>query len=491
MELAVNLNTHAPQPLHQQLYQELRRSILSGRLSAGQRIPSTRALAKSLGLSRATVTQSYEQLASEGYLQTAVGSGTTVSAQLPDDLLQASPLKPTTARATRQAKPSANAQIKLSSYGTRVLEFAPEPAEPDLLFNFRYCRPAVDHFPVEAWRRLLLRHCRAGKHEVLDYAAGGQGDPQLRAAIAAYLARARAVNCTPEQVIIVNGSQQALHLCAQVLVERGETVAIEEPGYLGARHAFLTHGAQLHPVPVDEAGLRLEDLPKQPTKMLYVTPSHQFPTGAVLSLPRRLELLAWAEQTGTLILEDDYDSEFRYGGRPIPSLQGLAQNAHVIYIGTFSKVLFPALRIGYLVVPPTLAEVFEKAKWLADRHTPLLEQRALCDFITEGYLERHLRRMRTLYDRRRQKLVGALQTQFGERATILGANSGIHLMVRLQSEFSDEEVTQRAAAAGIGLINARIYHLGPCRGDEFVIGYAPLSERRIQEGIKRLAKALL
>jgi GntR family transcriptional regulator / MocR family aminotransferase len=247
----------------------------------------------------------------------------------------------------------------------------------------------------------------------------------------------------------------------------------------------------LHPVPVDEAGLQLDGLPSKPPKLLYVTPSHQFPTGAVLSLPRRLELLAWAEQSGTLILEDDYDSEFRYGGRPIPSLQGLAQNANVIYIGTFSKVLFPALRIGYLVVPAALAGVFEKAKWLTDRHTPLLEQRALCDFITEGYLERHLRRMRTLYDRRRQKLVGTLQTHFGERVTIMGANSGIHLMVRLQSKWSDVEVTRRAAAAGVGLINARIYHLGSCRGDEFVIGYAPLSERRIQEGIKRLAKALL
>ncbi len=490
MELAVNLNTNASQPLHQQLYQELRHSILSGRLSAGQRIPSTRALAKSLGLSRATVTQSYEQLASEGYLQTAVGSGTTVSAQLPDDLLQAAPVKPGLIKTARQAKSKAGAQIKLSSYGARLTEFVREPDEPNLLFNFRYCRPAVDQFPIEEWRRLLLRHCRAGEHELLDYAPDGKGDARLRAAIASYLARARAVNCTSEQVIIVNGSQQALHLCAQVLVERGETVAIEEPGYLGARHAFLSHGAQLHPAPVDEAGLRLEGLP-QNAKLLYVTPSHQFPTGAVLSLPRRLELLAWAEQTGTLILEDDYDSEFRYGGRPIPSLQGLAQNAQVIYIGTFSKVLFPALRIGYLVVPPALADVFEKAKWLADRHTPVLEQRALCDFITEGYLERHLRRMRTLYDQRRQKLVSALQTQFGERVTIMGANSGIHLMVRLRSKLSDAEVIRRATAAGIGLISARIYYLGGCRGDEFVIGYAPLSERPIQEGIKRLAKALL
>ena len=490
MELAVNLNTHAPQPLHQQLYQELRHSILSGRLSAGQRIPSTRALAKSLGLSRATVTQSYEQLASEGYLQTAVGSGTTVSAQLPEELLQTAPIK--TARQLKEKpKQKRQAQIKLSNYGASLARFTREPDDPKLLFNFRYCRPAVEHFPLEEWRRLLLRHCRAGEFEMLDYAAGAQGYAPLRVALAAYLARARAVNCTSEQIIIVNGSQQALHLCAQVLVDRGDAVAIEEPGYLGARQSLLTHGAQLQPVPVDEAGLRVDALPSKPVKLLYVTPSHQFPTGAVLSLPRRLELLAWAEQTGTLILEDDYDSEFRYGGRPVPALQGLGQNANVIYIGTFSKVLFPALRIGYLVVPPVLVNVFEKAKWLADRQTPAMEQRALCDFITEGYLERHLRRMRTLYDRRRQKLVSALATHFGKRVAIMGENSGMHLMIRLQSKWRDVEVTRRAAAAGVGLLPARMYYLGACRGDEFVIGYAPLSERRIQEGIKRLAQALL
>lgn len=485
MELAINLDTRTTQPLHRQLYQELRRSILNGRLSAGQRIPSTRALAKSLGVSRATVTQSYEQLASEGYLKTIIGSGTAIACQLPDELLQAAPVK--TARAIKTPRP---APVKLSSYGAGLSDFVRESEEPNLLFNFKYCRPAVDHFPLEEWRRLLLRHCRAGQSEMLDYAEDGKGYAPLRDAIARYLARARAVNCSADQVIIVNGSQQALHLCAQVLVERGDVVAIEEPGYLGARHTFLTHGARLHPVAVDEAGVRPEALPGSHARLLYVTPSHQFPTGAVLSLPRRLELLAWAEKTGALIVEDDYDSEFRYGGRPVPALQGLAQNANVLYVGTFSKILFPALRIGYLVVPQTLAEVFERAKWLMDRHTPTLEQRALADFINEGYLERHLRRMRTLYDRRRQKLVGALQTQFGGDVTILGENSGMHLMIRLQSRWRDAEVVQRAAAVGVGLISARIYYLGLNRGDEFVIGYATLSERKIQEGVRRLARAL-
>src|SRR5947208_5915580 len=446
MELAIHLNANAAQPLHKQLYHELRSSILNGRLSAGQRIPSTRALAKSLGLSRATVTQSYEQLTSEGYLQTVVGSGTSVSKQLPDELLQAAPVK-----ASRQATPKPNGKVKLSGYGVRLANFAREPEEPNLLFNFKYCRPAVDHFPLQEWRRLLLRHCRAGEHEMLDYADGGKGYKPLREALARYLGRARAVYCGAEQIIIVNGSQQALQLSAQVLVDRGDLVALEEPGYLGARHAFLSHGARLHPVAVDEAGIRLESLPDTQARLLYVTPSHQFPTGAVLSLPRRLELLAWAEKTGTLILEDDYDSEFRYGGRPIPSLQGLAQRESVLYAGTFSKVLFPSLRIGYLVVPRALADAFERAKWLMDRHTPTLEQGALTDFINEGHLERHLRRMRTLYDRRRQKLVAALHAQFGARVSIMGENSGMHLMIQLRSPWSNEEVIRRAAEAGVGL----------------------------------------
>jgi GntR family transcriptional regulator/MocR family aminotransferase len=491
MEFAINLDPQAPRPLHQQLYQELRRSILSGRLSAGQRLPSTRALAKSLGLSRATVTQSYEQLTSEGYLQPVVGSGTSVSTQLPDELLQSPPVKP--APQTRQVqptKPRSEPSVKLSSYGTRLAQFIQEPEIPAHLINFRYCRPAVDHFPIEIWRRLLARHCRAGEHELLDYAEGGKGDAPLRETLARYLARARAVNCTPEQIIIVNGSQQALQLCAQVLVDRGDMVALEEPGYLGARQAFLMHGARLHPVPVDEAGVRLEALPDEAAKLLYVTPSHQFPTGAVLALPRRLELLAWAEKTGTLLVEDDYDSEFRYGGRPVPALQGLTQSENVLYVGTFSKVLFPALRVGYLVVPQALARLFERAKWLLDRHTPTLEQRALADFINEGYLERHLRRMRTLYDQRRHTLVQTLQTQFGGAVTILGENSGMHLMIRLRTKWTDTEVTARATAAGVGLLSARIYYLGAGRDDEFVLGYAMLSERKIQAGIRRLAKAL-
>ncbi|MCI0524093.1 MAG: PLP-dependent aminotransferase family protein, partial [Acidobacteria bacterium] len=289
-------------------------------------------------------------------------------------------------------------------------------------------------------------------------------------------------------------SQQALDLITKILIDRGDRVALENPGYLGARRAFLAQGAKLLPAPVDESGIMVEKLPaksqaksKDGVKLVYVTPSHQFPTGATLSLPRRLDLLAWAEKNGAMIVEDDYDSEFRYGSRPIPALQGLSNSDSVIYVGTFSKVLFPALRVGYVVAPPPLARVFARAKWLADRQTPMIEQRVLTDFINEGHLERHLRRMRTLYEKRRQALVRALETHFADRVTILGENAGMHLMIKLRSRLGDEEVVERARGCGVGIVSARLYYLGGVRRDEFVLGYAALSERRIQEGIRRLA----
>lgn len=495
MEIAITLDHHAALPLHRQLYEELRGAILSQRLKPGERVPSTRLLARSLKLSRATVTQSYEQLISEGYLQAVVGSGTNVCAELPDELLRTSPVKTAAAPLAKRENPAA---IKLSQYGVSLNDSVPlEPPEPDLPLNFKSGRPALEEFPMLQWRRLLLRHCREDHVDLLDYSTNLHGLPELREAIAAYLRKSRAVRCSPGQIIIVNGSQQAIDLITKLLIDRGDAVAVENPGYLGARRAFLAQGAKLLPVPVDENGILTERLPDcleastaNKARLIYVTPSHQFPTGGVLPLARRLELLHWAEGFGTVIVEDDYDSEFRYGSRPIPALQGLAEGANVIYIGTFSKVLFPALRIGYVVVPEPLAHVFARARWIADRQTPTLEQLALTDFINEGHLERHLRRMRTLYDKRRQTLVRALKQHFGDRVEILGENAGMHLMARLQTPFDDQEVVRRAAAAGVGLVSARLYYLSEAPADEFVLGYSGLSERRIQEGVRRLAKAM-
>lgn len=493
MELAITLDNRLSEPLHRQLYEELRRAILSCRLKPGERLPSTRALANSLGVSRATVTLGYEQLIAEGYLEAIIGSGTRVCVQLPDDLLRTVPFnQPQTESFALNGSKARG--IKLSAYGEYLDDSKPlEGVDPDLPISFKTGRPALEEFPMAEWRRLLLRHCRTASARLLDYAPEMRGDPQLRAAICSYLGRSRAVRCSVDQIIIINGSQQAIDLVTKILIERGDTVAVENPGYLGARRAFLSQGAKLVPIPVDESGIVVETLDSKAAakaKLVYVTPSHQFPTGAMLPLQRRLELLQWAERRGAVIIEDDYDSEFRFGSRPVPALQGLSDGNNVIYVGTFSKVLFPSLRIGYMVVPESLVRVFTRARWIADRQTPTLEQLVLADFLNEGHLERHLRRMRTLYDKRRQALIRTLKLNFEDRVEVLGENAGLHLMARLRTNFSDEEVVLRAAEVGVGLLSAKIYYLHEAQSGEFVFGYGGLSERRISEGIKRLAKAL-
>ncbi len=485
MDIAINLNINSF-PLHQQLYEQLRAYILTGKLPPGTRIPSTRAMAKSLNISRSTVTQSYEQLFSEGYLETVMGSGTYVCTQLPDDLLHSKPVEVIFGT----GKDAHSTRFRLSKYGKILAntENVPRVHEGKEEISFRYGRPAFNEFPIKLWRSLLSKYCGASK-EWLDYSIEPLGYKPLRCAIANYISRARAVNCTPEQILITNGTQQALDLIMRLLIEPDNTIALEDPGYLSARLIFQTHGAKLLPIAVDDNGLvvsKLETYSNQDIRLVYVTPSHQFPTGAVLSLPRRLELLAWATQTGALIIEDDYDSEYRYGDRPIPALQGLDKSESVLYIGTFSKVLFPSLRIGYLVLPKSLVPIFTRAKWLTDRHLPILEQQVLAEFIEEGHLERHIRKMRSIYDQRRQVLVQALHSHFGEKATIFGDKAGLHIMVHLQTDLSENEIIQRAAQVGVGMMSASTQYLIPTRRNEFIFGYGELDEQQLIEGISRL-----
>ncbi|WOD39823.1 PLP-dependent aminotransferase family protein [Nodosilinea sp. E11] len=480
MEFTLLLDPQSSVPCYQQIYAALRQKILTGQLAPRQRLPSTRALAQSLGVARSTVTQSYDQLLSEGYLQTVVGSGTYVGDQLPETLLHAHSTKPVHA----ESPPP----LVLSAYGQRLAELVAGPSpEPSTPISFRYGRPALDQMPLGIWRQLLSRHCR--RADWLDYATDPMGYGPLREAIATYLAQARAVQCHPDQILITNGTQQAISLATQLLVSPGDTVALEEPSYLSARRIFASQGANLHPIAVDGEGLDVDTLARltDSIRLVYVTPSHQFPTGAVLSLPRRLALLAWAQRQGALLLEDDYDSEYRYGGRPIPALQGLGSGQSVLYLGTFSKVLFPALRIGYMVLPLELVKLFSRAKWLADRQVPTLEQAVLADFIAEGHLERHIRRMRSLYDQRRQTMVTALQTHFGPRATILGDKAGLHMMVRFQTTLPDAELIARAEQVGIGLISAAPQYLGKSPGHEFIFSFTELNEGAIANGIARLA----
>ncbi|MDA0267576.1 MAG: PLP-dependent aminotransferase family protein [Cyanobacteria bacterium] len=484
MDLVLTLDRTAPLPLYQQLAAALREAVLQGRLQPQQPLPSSRRLAQSLQVSRSTVTQGYEQLLSEGYFEARGGSGTFVCAQLPDDYLHPAGL------ARQQSEPSELTQ--LSRLGSTLLADTPlKVADPDGGISFRLSNPDTSQFPIQLWRRLLSRHCQTTSAR-LNYSSDALGYGPLRTAIADYLRRSRAVQCHADQVIIVNGSQQGLDLMARLTLDPGDWVAVEDPGYLGARRCFSAYGAQLQGVAVDAAGLTVETLDhyRQPFKLLYVTPSHQFPTGATLSLSRRLALLQWAKETGTLILEDDYDSEYRYGDRPMPALQGLDQNSSVIYTGTFSKILFPSLRIGYLVVPEPWVLLVNRAKWLCDRQAPTLEQCALTDCLTEGHFERHIRRMRHLYNQRRQVLVNALKHYLGSRVTILGENAGIHLMAKIETGLADQEVIQRAAVVGVGVISAQSYYLNEPKTGEFIFGYAQLDEAQIELGIRKLSQVL-
>ena len=474
MRFAAILDPSSVTPFHRQIYEEWRRGILTGRFRRGERVPSTRELAATLDVSRSTVTEAYEQLIAEGYLESVHGSGTFVCRELPDELL-----RPQHTPANGSA---ASGPIRLSRYGAGLEDDYRYPSTAPGTINFGQWRPDLDRFPFPVWRKLVARHLRSATPAVFDYAEDGRGYEPLRIEVAAYVARCRAARCTPEQVIVVNGSQQGLDLCVRLLLEPGDEVAFENPGYQGARRILEAYGALLRPVRIDSDGMVSSEVGGK-TRMVYVTPSHQFPTGVSMSLARRLELIEWARRRSAILIEDDYDSEYRYSGPPLPSLQGLASGVSVIYIGTFSKVMFPGLRIGYVIVPPQLVAPFARAKWLVDRHTPVLEQAALADFIHEGHLERHVRRMRRLYGRRREVLIGALERRFGERAKVFGDPAGMHVLVR----FEDEGILERAARNRVHLPSASAYYLGKAPRGEFVFGFSAIGERSIQEGVKRIA----
>ena len=466
-------------PLFRQVYLGLRQAILSGSLRKGERIPSTRELAEQLGISRTVVVLAYDQLLAEGFVVGRGGSGTYVAESLEADRARSS------AHLTR---------FRLSRYGAAVERRAADalaqgPGVPrPLRYDFASGRTEVESFPFELWRRMLLANARRASLRELDYGPAG-GRLALREAIAAHLRRSRAVVCDPAQVIVVNGSQQGLDLVARVLIERGDAVAIEDPQYQGVRDAFLAAGARLQPVEVDRDGLDPARLPAR-SRLVFVTPSHQFPTGAILPLARRLALLKWAQRTGAVVLEDDYDGEFRYDGQALESLQGLDPEGRVIYSGTFSRTVFPALRIGYLVVPRPLVHAFTAAKWITDRHTPTLEQQTLADFIAGGMYERHLRRLRRRNAARRRTLLEAIHKHLGDRVEVTGDGAGAHIVLWPRGRHSEDALVRKAAAHSVGIYGVAKYFLHRPSPPGMVLGYARLKEHEIREGIRRLGEAL-
>lgn len=469
-------------PLYQQLYTHMRRAILRGELKGGTKLPSTRALADEFNISRNTVLNAYRQLTAEGYLESVEGSGSFVVHVLPDLLLAPSELNilaDNRGTESRQVILSEHAQSQLVSSQT------PDALSPR---PFSSETPALDVFPYDTWSRLIVRQARRMTGNTAKYQESG-GYLPLREAIAAHVAVSRQVHCTPEQIVIVSGSQGALDLSARMLVNDGDPVWLEDPGYTGARGAFLGIGAKIIPVPVDEDGLVVAaGIKRAPqARLVYITPSHQFPLGFTMSPSRRLELLDWAKRTNAYILEDDYDSEYRYADRPLATLQGLDTAGRVIYVGTFSKVMFPALRIGYLILPPQLVEPFLKVRRLINVHNPILEQAVLTDFIVEGHFARHLRRMRTLYAERRLVLLNALRKLPLE---IYSPEAGIHCIGWLPEGMDEAAVIRGAAAHDLDLSPVSAFCINPFRRKGLLLGYAAFNGQQLRSGVRRLGALL-
>jgi GntR family transcriptional regulator / MocR family aminotransferase len=488
-------------PLYRQIYRAFRKDILARALPPGERVPSTRALANLLKVSRNTAVLAYEQLLAEGYLETRVGAaGTVVAPVLPPDSFRSH----STTLLDRQKGPLSRENVKLSITGETIVKAARATTEslglpnltwelnpPRLRYDFRPGRAAFPDLPYALWCRLLGARARHAKLRDLDYGPPA-GRWELREAIATRLRRLRGVDASPERIVIVNGTQQALELISRVLLNPGDRVLIEEPHYTGARCVFMATGAQLLTSAVDNNGIQVPKVNKRPARLAYVTPSHQFPTGVVLPIARRLELLDWASRVGAFIVEDDYDSEYRYDGPPLQALAGLDREDRVIYVGTFSKIIFPALRLGYLVLPEVLVEPVVAAKAVGDTGTAILEQLVLADFINTGHFDHHLRRTNASNAARRNALVASVRKEFSERAEVCGANAGLHLLVWLKGRNGGmiTDVHGKAEKAGVGLYGVEAFYIKPPRRTGVVLGYAPLPESEIREGIRCLAAVL-
>lgn len=453
-------------PFHRQIYDGYRSAILGGMLRSGDRMPSSRGLAQRLGISRLPVLAAYDQLRHEGYLDGRAGSGTFV-AGIPDQLVPPR---------TDRARPG-----PVDDWPEHRMAARP----------FQSGLPALDRFPSSVWAKLVRRHVRPECTDALAY-GDARGFGPLREAIADHVRSTRAVRCEAAQVLIVSGSQMAIQIAAMAFHEPGDVAAVEEPGYASARFALRMAGYDIEPIPVDRAGIDVARLalPRGRVRLVFVTPSHQYPLGVAMPAGRRLELLRWAERNDAWILEDDYDREFRYVGRPLPALQGMDGADRVVYIGTFSKVMFPDLRIGYLVVPPPLVRSFVRVRTNLDLAPSTLLQAALADFVTEGHHARHVRRMQVLYRARRDALVESLDRHAGDLLSVDNSEAGMHLTAFLPADTDDHEVVRRAAARGVSTLPLSPCYAGPAPRPGLILGFAAAPEDQADQAVRTLLSAI-
>lgn len=476
-------------PAYRMLYEQLRSSILSGQLAGGSKLPPSRVLATQNGLSRNTVLAAFQQLEAEGYINGRQGSGTYVARVLPEEFLRSDPT-PFLA-ASPAARPSVDA---FSTRGQRMARARRMPIPSVLGQNprgtaFLIGLPALDAFPFKAWSSLYSARFAKSASNLMPY-DNPAGYRPLREAIAAHIATARGIHCTADQVIVVNGSQQALEFCARILLDPGDAAWLEDPGYLGARAALISAGARIIPVPVDESGLDVAaGVEIEPgARIAMVTPSHQFPLGHTMSLHRRLALIEWASRNESWVIEDDYDAEFRYVGKPLVALAAIDAHQRVIYVGTFSKVLFPSLRLGYIIAPENIVEGFIAAHLSTDMHAHLIDQAVVADFMEQGHFAKHLRRMRVLHSERQHMLLHEAERNGG--IALDPSDGGLHLVGRLPDGTDDTAIAERALQQGIHVWPLSIHHYHPGGASALLLGYAGTTKRDMRTGFEVLAKAL-
>ena len=476
------IDTRSETPVYRQISLWFQHAISTGHLQPGQRIPSTRALARELRVSRPSVVSAYEVLLLDGYLQSFVGAGTRV-AQTPP----AEPFRTASSPAPKGSSPAAtlSADRKISKRAASMR--GPAQVWLENLAGCRFSTPALEQFPIDIWSRLLNRHTRRNSADVMGY-SDPMGFRPFREALAEYLGAFRAVKCRPEQILVTTGSQQGLQIAALALLDPNDLVWIEEPGYPGARQVFSAAGAQPIPIPVDDHGLDVEYGERRypEVRAAYVTPAHQFPRGVTLSPARRFALLSWAARAGAWILEDDYDSEFRYRESSIPSLQGADTASRVIYVGTLSKVMFPALRLGFLVIPEDLVAIFSTVRNANDTFASMLYQMAMTDFIREGHFARHIRKMRSLYAQRREELVAAIAATLPGTLQVVGDNAGVQLLALLPQGADDVAIAIEAARRGIAVKALSQCCIKPTNRTGLILGFGNISPREIDETVLSL-----
>lgn len=470
-------------PLNKQLFNDIRAAILAGNVCPGTRLPPTRELAQELGIARNTVLYAYDRLTDEGYTQTLGGSGTYVCDTAPDPALLDRMIDSSHAAGTTASRGdsrlSARASELLSNAGASDLQVgAFVPGIPD-----------VSQFPRSVWQRLITRIWKTAGQGQLGYGSR-HGHPPLKRALSEYLTLARGVNCLPEQIVVTQGTHQAIDLCARLLADPGDLVWLEDPCYWGARSVFRAAGLELEGIPVDEQGIDLPVSSAVSPKLIFVTPSHQYPSGVVMSLARRRLLTEAARAHNAWIIEDDYDSEFRYQGPPLPCLQGLDPHHNTIYIGSFSKVLYPGLRLGFLIVPPELVDAFAVAQSEVYRGGQLTVQAALAEFIADGHYTAHVRRMRKIYSARKALLTHELQRQLGDQVNIVGTDTGLHLTVLLPHA-DDRSVSQAALVHGVVARNLSSYFAtAACSQNGLVLGYGGVADEEIAGAVRKLTYAI-